>query len=162
MFNSCNNKFAGGHKTGRQQINPALSCGRAKEGYICRMRSFRKYYIISATPGELYLALTNPLTIRLWSGDEAEMSEEPGSEFSLWDGSIVGQNREFEPGKKIVQQWYFGDQSEESIVTIKLHPHEKGTSVEVNQTNIPDQDYESIVDGWDNVYMASLQEFYEE
>lgn len=126
------------------------------------MRSFRKYYIIPAIPEELYLALTNPLTIRLWSGDEAQMSEDPGSEFSLWDGSIVGQNREFEPGKKIVQQWYFGDQPEESIVTIKLHPHEKGTSVEVSQTNIPDQDYESIVDGWDNVYMASLQEFYEE
>jgi activator of HSP90 ATPase len=125
------------------------------------MKTFRKYYIVPASPEEIYLALTNPLTIQLWSGEKAEMSEEPGSEFSLWDGSIVGQNREFEPNKKIVQQWYFGDQPEESIVTIKLHTHAKGTSVEVNQTNIPDHDYESIVDGWDNIYIASLQEFYE-
>jgi activator of HSP90 ATPase len=138
-----------------------MEAWKRKERYICPMKTFRKYYIIPATPEEIYLALTNPLTIQLWSGDKAEMSEEPGSEFSLWDGSIVGRNLEFEPNKKIVQQWYFGDQPEESIVTMKLHVHQKGTSVEVGQTNIPDNDYESIIDGWDNVYMASLQEFYE-
>ena len=67
---------------------------------------FKKYYIIPAEPGEVYLALTNPTTIQLWSGEPAEMSTEPGSEFSLWDGSITGKNVEFDPGKKIIQQWY--------------------------------------------------------
>jgi activator of HSP90 ATPase len=125
------------------------------------MKSFKKYYIIPATPEELYLALTNPLTIQLWSGEPAEMSTEPGSEFSLWEGSIVGKNLEFEADKKIVQEWYFGDQQEPSVVTIKLHPNPKGTSLELNHVNIPDHDYEDIVDGWDNIYIASLQDFYE-
>lgn len=124
------------------------------------MREFRKYYIIPAQPAEIYLALTNPSTIHLWSGEPAEMSTEPGSEFSLWDGSIAGKNVEFEDGKKIIQQWYFGDQVEPSIVTIKLHPHEKGTSVELRHTNIPDQDYDDIVEGWSEVYFKSLYEFY--
>ncbi len=124
------------------------------------MREFRKYYIIPAQPAEIYLALTNPSTIHLWSGEPAEMSTEPGSEFSLWDGSIAGKNVEFEDGKKIIQQWYFGDQVEPSIVTIKLHPHEKGTSVELRHTNIPDQDYDDIVQGWSEVYFKSLYEFY--
>lgn len=124
------------------------------------MREFRKYYIIPAQPAEIYLALTNPSTIHLWSGEPAEMSTEPGSEFSLWDGSIAGKNVEFEDGKKIIQQWYFGDQAEPSIVTIKLHPHEKGTSVELRHTNIPDQDYDDIVQGWSEVYFKSLYEFY--
>ena len=126
------------------------------------MKSFKKYYIIPATPEEIYLALTNPLTIQLWSGEEAEMSTEVGSEFSLWEGSIVGKNLEFEENKKIVQQWYFGDQSEASIVTIKLHAHAKGTSLELNHTNIPGPDLQDIIDGWDNIYMASLQDFYQE
>jgi uncharacterized protein YndB with AHSA1/START domain len=126
------------------------------------MKDFKKYYIIPAKPEEVYLALTNPLTIRLWSGDEAEMSVEPGSEFSMWDGSISGKNLEFEPNKKIVQQWYFGEQPDPSIVTIRLHEHAKGTSLELKHTNIPDQDFEDITDGWDNIYMASLQEFYDE
>lgn len=126
------------------------------------MKEFKKYYLISAKPEEVYLALTHPLTIQLWSGEEAVMSTEVNAEFSLWEGSISGKNLAFEKDKKIVQQWYFGDQAEPSIVTIKLHPHDKGTSLEVRQSNIPDQDYDDIVDGWDNIYMASLQDFYEE
>lgn len=74
----------------------------------------------------------------------------------------MGKNLEFEPGKKIVQQWYFGDQSEPSIVTIKLHSHDQGTSAELRHTNIPDDDYEDIVEGWNQMYFGSLQDFYEE
>lgn len=125
------------------------------------MKDFKKYYIIPAPPEDVYRALTFEPTIMLWSGDKAEMVAEPGTEFSLWDGSIVGKNLEFEQDKKIVQQWYFGDQPEESIVTIKLHADAKGTSVELKHTNIPDEEYENIVEGWNTEYFASLQEFYE-
>ncbi len=125
------------------------------------MKDYKKYYILPAPPEEVYLALTNPATIQLWTGEKAEMSTEPGSEFSLWDESIVGRNLEFEAGKKIVQQWYF-DQEEPSIVTIKLHPHKNGTSAELKHTNIPDEEYEDIVEGWNQAYFASLEEFYEE
>jgi activator of HSP90 ATPase len=124
------------------------------------MKDFKKYYTIPATPEDVYLALTNSNTIHLWSGEEASMSTEPGSEFSLWEGSIVGKNLEFEEGKKIVQQWYFGEQAEESIVTIKLHPHSHGTSAELRHINIPDEDYSDIVEGWDDAYFGSLIDFY--
>ena len=124
------------------------------------MKDFKKYYIIPALPQEVYLALTLPATIQLWTGEEAEMSTEPGSEFSLWEGSIVGKNIAFEEGKKIVQQWYFGDQDEESIVTIKLHPHKQGTSAELVHTNIPDEAYEEMVEGWDDNYFGLLVRFY--
>ncbi len=126
------------------------------------MKDYKKYYIIPAPPEEVYLALTKPETLRLWTGEVAEMSTEPGSEFSLWEESITGRNIAFEEGKKIVQQWYFGEQEEESIVTIKLHPHKQGTSIELKHTNIPDEAYEEIVEGWDDTYFRSLREFYEE
>jgi activator of HSP90 ATPase len=126
------------------------------------MKDFKKYYIIPAEPAEVYLALTNPATIQLWTGEKAEMSTEPGSEFSLWNDSIAGKNLGFEDGKKIVQEWYFGDQEEESIVTIKLHPHKKGTSIELKHTNIPDSEYDDMVEGWNETYFRSLIEFYEE
>ena len=60
------------------------------------MKDFKKYYRIGASPQEIYTALTNPFTIELWTGEAAEMSTEPGSEFSMWEGSIVGKNLEFE------------------------------------------------------------------
>jgi activator of HSP90 ATPase len=126
------------------------------------MKDYKKYYILPAAPEEVYVALTNPSTLQLWTGDPAEMSTEPGSEFSLFDGNIVGKNLEFEEGKKLVQQWYFGDQAEESIVTIKLHPHKQGTSAELRHTNIPDEAYDDIVEGWNESYFGSLSEFYED
>jgi activator of HSP90 ATPase len=126
------------------------------------VKDYKKYYIIPAPPEDVYKALTLPATIHLWSGEAAEMSTVPGSEFSLWEGSIVGKNLEFEENKKIVQQWYFGDQPETSVVTITLHPHKVGTSAELRHTNIPDEDYSDIKQGWDNNYFGSLQDFYEE
>jgi activator of HSP90 ATPase len=124
------------------------------------MKDFKKYYIIPAKPEEIYLALTKPATIQLWTGEPAEMSTEPGSEFSLWDGSIVGRNIAFEESKLIKQEWYFGDQEPPSIVTIKLHPHKQGCSVELLHTNIPDEEYDNFVSGWDESYFGMLEEFY--
>lgn len=126
------------------------------------MKDFKKYYIIPASPEEVYTALINPLTIQLWSGEKAVMSAEPGTEFELFEGSIVGKNLAFEEGKKIEQQWYFGEQEEPSVVTIKLHPHKYGTSAELRHTNIPDEDYEDIVEGWDEAYFGAIIEFYED
>jgi activator of HSP90 ATPase len=120
---------------------------------------YKKYYILAGTPEEVYMALTNPVSLRLWTNEEAVMSTEPGSEFSLWDGSIVGKNLEFIENKKIVQQWYFGDGTE-SIVTIKLHALPEGTSVELRHTNIPAEDYEDIVDGWNETYFGNLSVFF--
>jgi len=126
------------------------------------MKDFKKYFIVPAPPEDVYLAMTNPNTLQLWTGESAEMSTEPGSEFSLWDGSIVGKNIEFIDGKKIVQQWYFGEQEKDSMVTIILHADKQGTSVELKHVNIPDEAYDDIVDGWKETYFGSLQEFYEE
>jgi activator of HSP90 ATPase len=125
------------------------------------MKDFKKYYRISASPEEVYTALTNPLTIELWTGEAAEMSAEPSSEFSMWEGSILGKNLEFEENKKIVQQWYFDEQPEASVVTIKLHPDKTGTSVELRHTNIPDTAYNDIAEGWDDSYFGPLAEFFE-
>ncbi|MGF7037306.1 SRPBCC domain-containing protein [Mucilaginibacter lappiensis] len=125
------------------------------------MKDFKKYYSIPATPDEIYMALTNPITMELWTGEVAEMSTEPGSEFSMWEGSIAGKNLEFEQGKKIVQQWYFDGQSDNSIVTIKLHADKNGTSAELRHTNIPDADFDDMVDGWNNSYFGALIEFFE-
>ncbi len=126
------------------------------------MKDFKKYYTLHAAPEDVYLALTNPLTIHLWSGEEAVMSTEPGSEFSMWEGSITGKNIEFVQDKIIRQEWYFGDQVEKSIVTIKLHPIDSGTSVELRHSNIPDDDYDDIVEGWNTIYFGALQDFYAE
>lgn len=125
------------------------------------MADFKKYFIIPAEPSEVYAALTFKPTIELWTGAHAIFSPEEGAEFSLWDGSIVGKNLELVQGQLIRQEWYFGEHTP-SVVTLKLHPHKKGTSMEVQHINIPDGDYDEIVDGWHQVYIRDLMEFYSE
>jgi activator of HSP90 ATPase len=126
------------------------------------MKDFKKYFIINTDPEILYNALTNAATIQLWTGEPAIMEPIEGTEFSLWSDSICGKNISFEPGKKIVQEWYFGEQVEPSIVTIILHKDKSKTSAELRHSNIPDEDFEDIVAGWVENYFGSLMEFYEE
>ena len=126
------------------------------------MKNYKKYYTIPATREEVYLALTKEQSIKLWTGAEVEFSEEAGTEFSFWDGDITGKNLEFEFGKKIVQQWYFGEENEPSIVTIKLHEDKKGTSLEFIQTNIPEADYEDFTSGLNEYYLGGLADFFED
>ena len=124
------------------------------------MKNLKRYYILNASPGDIYNALTNQKMLEIWTGEKAEMEPLAGSEFSLWNGSITGINLEFVENQKIVQEWYFGENEEKSVVTIKLHPDKKGTSVELNHTNIPDEAYENISDGWDVDYFGALKELF--
>jgi len=113
------------------------------------MKKLKKYYKLSADPQDVYTSLTNPFTIELWTGEKAIMSEEPNSDFSLWGGDIVGKNLAFEPNKSIQQQWF------------KLWEVKGGTSVELEQTNIPDEAFENIQDGWDNAYFGAIEKLFE-
>lgn len=124
------------------------------------MKTFKKRFRINAEPSDIYAALTNPYTIELWSGYPALMSTEPGTEFSLWDGDITGINMEFITDKKIVQEWYFGDQPEKSVVTITINGDGGSSEVTVEQTNIPDDEFMGITEGWREYYIGSIISFF--
>ncbi|MCA1758711.1 MAG: SRPBCC domain-containing protein [Bacteroidales bacterium] len=111
------------------------------------MKDLKRYYLIPTEPKDIYNALTNKNMLEIWTGEDAVMVPEANTEFSLWGGSISGVNLEFEENRKIVQQWFFGEVEEPSIVNIILHPDKKGTSVELRHTNIPDDAFENISDG---------------
>jgi activator of HSP90 ATPase len=124
------------------------------------MKTFKKTFKINAEPSDVYAALTNPYTIELWSGYPAVMSEEPGSEFSLWEGDICGKNIEFIRDRKVVQEWYFGGQEERSIVTITIQPDREDSIVMVEHTNIPDDDFADITEGWREFYFGAIISFF--
>ncbi len=124
------------------------------------MKNIKRYYTLKAEPGDVYNALTNQQMLEIWTGEDAQMEPVANTAFSLWEGSITGMNLEFEENKKIVQQWYFEGQEEKSVVTIKLYPHKKGTSVQLEHANIPDEAFENISDGWDEDYFGALNELF--
>jgi activator of HSP90 ATPase len=124
------------------------------------MKTFKKTFKINAEPSDVYAALTNPYTIELWSGYPAQMSTEPGTEFSLWEGDITGKNLEFVQDKKVVQEWNFGEQVDKSIVTITLVPDRENSLVTIEHSNIPDDEYKDISEGWGEYYIDAIISFF--
>lgn len=126
------------------------------------MKDFKKYYVIPSEKELVYRAMTFEPTIELWTGSPADFRLEKDYEFSMWDDSISGKILDFEENNLIRQEWYFGESEIPSIDTLKLHDHKKGTSVEVEHTNIPDEAFDDITSGWTYVFMKGLSDFFRE
>jgi activator of HSP90 ATPase len=124
------------------------------------LKTIKQIHHIPAPADEVYIALTNPFTIELWSGFPAIMSTQPGSEFSLFDGDITGKNIEFSENRLIRQQWYYEGETDESIVTILLRSEKMNTIVDLTHTNVPAEVFEETVSGWKNIYFKSLKHFF--
>jgi len=125
------------------------------------MKNYKQYITITAEPEDVYACLTNPFTIELWSDMPAKMEAKEGTEFELFEGDITGKILELIPNEKVVQQWYFGDQEEPSIVTFKIHPDKGKVSLETRHSNIPDEAYDEITEGWRKYFLGRIKEFLE-
>lgn len=114
-----------------------------------------------ADPEEVFAALTNPFQIALWSGYPADMKAETGYVFSLWEGDITGVNLEIIPNKRLVQEWFFGEQEERSIVRITLKKKGNKTLLELLHTHIPEEVFDEITEGWKEYYLGSMKNMLE-
>ena len=126
------------------------------------MKNLKQTIHIKASREDIFNALTNPLTIELWTGYRAVMEPVPDSEFSMFEGDITGRNLQIVQDSKIKQEWYFGDQEKPSIATISLKDDKSGTRVELDHTNIPDEAHENIEYGWKHYYFEALKKFLED
>lgn len=122
---------------------------------------FEYKLVIAADPEEVFAALTNPFQIEIWSGYPADMKAETGYVFSLWEGDITGVNLEVIPNRHLVQEWFFGEQEEQSLVEIKLKKEGGKTLLELKHTHIPAEAYEEITEGWREYYLGSMKEMLE-
>lgn len=112
---------------------------------------------IAAEPEEVFAALTVPFQIELWSGYPADMKAEAGYVFSLWEGDITGVNVEVKTNKRLVQEWFFGEQAEPSIVRLDLKKKGDKTSVVLTHTHIPDEAFDEITEGWREYYLGAIK-----
>lgn len=125
------------------------------------MANFEYEIFISADKEEVFSALTNPFQIELWSGYPADMSDEIGKEFSIWDGDICGKNIEVKKPGKLVQEWYFEGEEKRSIVQIEIKQNANESRIKLRHTNIPDEVYDEICKGWKEYYLGSIKDFLE-
>ena len=125
------------------------------------MKDIRKTIHIKASRETVFNAITNPLTIELWSGYPAIMEAAANTEFSMFDGDITGKILSVQPPDMIEQEWYFGDQPAASIVRMELSEESGKTKIELLHTNVPDEAYDDILIGWKNYYLGALKSYLE-
>jgi uncharacterized protein YndB with AHSA1/START domain len=121
--------------------------------------------IIPASPKEIYEAWLDSISHSEMTGGEATMSDEVGAEVAAWDGYIAGRNLELIPGERIVQSWRtseFGDEHEDSIVTIVLQKVGDGTLLTLEHANVPDGHKSYEEGGWQSNYFEPMAAYFTE
>jgi activator of HSP90 ATPase len=126
------------------------------------MKNIKQTYFIQSSISEVWQALVNPQYIKKWGGGPVKMDDQVGTKFSLWGGSIWGENIKVIPSKKLIQHWYSDSNSNKdwkdpSIVTFELHSEKGGVRLDLSQKNIPDIDIEDIAKGWQEYYLGPLK-----
>ena len=121
-------------------------------------KTIKKAYIIAAPISEVWSALVDTLIIDEWGGGPSQMDDKVGTKFQLWGGDIHGKNLEVIKEKKLVQEWFGGDWPKPSVVTFILKVQDNKTILELEQSNVPDEEVDDIDQGWDDYYLGPLKE----
>ena len=122
-------------------------------------KTIRQSVTFKATPHQVYEALMDSRKHGKFTGDTASISRKAGGKIMAYGGYITGANVELVQDEKIVQTWHAADWPEghESRVTFRLRPVEGGTRLTFTHTDVPDDQYESIKQGWIENYWTPMK-----
>lgn len=120
-----------------------------------------KRYEYDAPISEVWKALVDQQTIEDWGGGPVVMDASVGTEFSLWGGDVYGKNLEVIPEKKLIQDWYGGQWDKPSKATFELSTRCGKTTINLSQTDVPDDEVADIDAGWDDYYLGPIKELLE-
>jgi uncharacterized protein YndB with AHSA1/START domain len=120
---------------------------------------------IPATPEEIYQAWLDSLAHSEMTGGEASMSDQLGAEVSAWDGYISGRNLVLIPSERIVQSWRtseFGDEHQDSVITVVLEQAGDDTVLTLEHSNVPDEHRSYEEGGWQSNYFEPMVAYFSE
>jgi activator of HSP90 ATPase len=124
------------------------------------MKTIRQTVTFKASPHVIFEMLMDSKKHSEFTGSKAKINREVGGSFSTWDGYSTGVNLKLVKDKRIVQNWRASDWPEGhySVLTIELENVKGNTKLVLIQTDVPDDQYESISDGWKEFYWDKIKE----
>jgi activator of HSP90 ATPase len=127
-------------------------------------KAIKQTVTFKAAPHAVFEALMDEKKHAAFTGGEAKISRKVGGKFKIYGGDVEGKNLELLPDQKIVQSWRYSDWPEGhySTATFALEPTEKGTRMVFTQTDVPEDKYEDIKQGWKDYYWAPMKEMLED
>jgi activator of HSP90 ATPase len=127
------------------------------------MQTIHQTITFKATPHKVYETLMDSKKHAELVGAEAKITKKVGGKFTIYDGEIEGENLELVPDKKIVQSWRYSDWPEGhySKATFLLEDSNGGTRLTFTQTDVPDDKYDDVSQGWHDYYWQPMKEMLE-
>jgi activator of HSP90 ATPase len=125
-----------------------------------KTKTINQTVTFKATPHEVYETLMDSKKHAELVGAEAKISKKVGAKFSIYGGEIEGVNLELVPDKKIVQSWRYSDfpEGHYSKATFLLEESQGGTKLTFTQSDVPEERYEDISQGWKDYYWQPMKE----
>ncbi len=114
-----------------------------------KTKTIRQSITFKTSPHEVFEALMDSEKHSEFTESEAVISREVGGRFTVWGGSLEGENLELVPDEKIVQSWRSDDWPEGhySQATFSLEEIPGGTRLTFTQSGVPEEFYEDIKQG---------------
>ena len=128
-----------------------------------KTKTIKQTAIFHCAPLEVYNLLMNEKKHAQFTVAPAVISKKVGGKFSVYGNYATGENLELIAGKKIVQTWRSSDWPENatSVVTFSMQETKDGTRLSFTQTGVPEEDYESIKQGWIDFYWEPMKQMLE-
>lgn len=125
------------------------------------MKKLKQIYKIQAPVEKVWHALIDSKIINEWGGGPSKMSDNVGDTFSLWGGDIYGKNTNIKKFALLEQDWQQKEWNEPTRVLFTLAFKNNITTVTLVHSNIPDDEYKDIKQGWKDFYMEPLKQLVE-
>lgn len=118
----------------------------------------------SASPGEVYEVLMDPVKHRNMTGKPAEMDRRPGGRFVQNGGGHWGTLLGFDQDRKIVQAWRGNNWPEghfsEVIFTLAALADNRRTQLSLVQTGVPEDHFDEVNKGWQKFYWTKMAAYF--
>ncbi len=119
----------------------------------------------NASPHDVYELLMDSDKHTKFTGAKATISREIGGAFTAYNGALSGTILDLVPDAEIVQSWRGSDEGwapgHYSTATFSLEAMDGGTRLNFVQTEVPEQSFEQISQGWQTYYWPKMKEFLE-
>jgi activator of HSP90 ATPase len=124
-----------------------------------KTRTIRQTITLDASPHAVYEMLMDEKEHARFTAGAAEISREVEGAFVTNNGYSTGTNKELIQDTKIVQTWRASDWPDDhySTLTITLSPLSSKTKLSLEQTGVPEDQYEEISQGWYDYYWDPLK-----
>ena len=98
------------------------------------------------------------------TGSKVTISDQQGSEFNAFNGMLTGTILTIVKPSLIIQSWrsgHFKDNDPDSTLILSFTPEDANGRIDLVHIDVPDHDYDQVVEGWKKFYWKPWRKYLE-